>query len=92
MKENYTLVSQLPYTAMPLVELDSAFYKLIDQFEQRFAGGAPSLINCQRLQVRGDVIFGSGVSIQGNITLENRRDEAVTIADGSRINEDLSWD
>lgn len=51
--------------SLPFVDLDSHFYKLIDQFEQRFPSGAPSLREAERLVVRGDVTFGSGVVVCG---------------------------
>jgi UTP--glucose-1-phosphate uridylyltransferase len=68
----------------PLVDLDPAHYKLLDDFEARFPAGAPSLVDCARLTVRGDVTFGAGVVVRGDVTIaaeaENRR-----IADGMVI-------
>ncbi|MGA2926233.1 MAG: UTP--glucose-1-phosphate uridylyltransferase [Solirubrobacteraceae bacterium] len=52
--------AQLPY-----VELDKRFYRLLDEFEARFAHGAPSLREAQRLVVHGDVSFGAGVVVRG---------------------------
>jgi len=48
---------------LPLVELDPAHYKLLDAFDARFPAGPPSLREAQRLSVRGDVTFGSGVTM-----------------------------
>ena len=45
----------------PVIDLDPRFYKLIDQMEARFPYGPPSLVDCERLTVRGDVTFGPGV-------------------------------
>jgi UTP--glucose-1-phosphate uridylyltransferase len=68
----------------PLIDLDPAHYKLLDDFEARFPAGAPSLVDCVRLVVRGDVTFGEGVVVRGDVTIdagaENRR-----IADGMVI-------
>ena len=47
------------------VDLDTGFYKKIDQFEKRFPDGAPSLVACESLTVRGDVIFESPVTVKG---------------------------
>jgi len=55
---------------LPYVELDKRFYKLIDQFEQRFPEGPPSLREARRLVVRGDVTFGGGVIVRGAVELE----------------------
>jgi UTP--glucose-1-phosphate uridylyltransferase len=55
---------------LPYVALDSKFYKLLDDFEQRFPDGAPSLREANRLIVRGDVTFGAGVVVRGAVELE----------------------
>jgi UTP--glucose-1-phosphate uridylyltransferase len=54
----------------PFVDLDSDHYKLISGFEQRFPGGPPSLVECDRLVVKGDVTFGRGVVVRGSVTVE----------------------
>jgi UTP--glucose-1-phosphate uridylyltransferase len=56
---------------VPLVDLDSRFYKTIAGFEKRFADGAPSLKSAQRLKVEGDWTFGAGVSVVGDVTLSD---------------------
>lgn len=55
---------------MPYVELDSRFYKIIDDFEARFPDGAPSLRDAERLVVKGDVTFERGVVVRGAVTLD----------------------
>ncbi|HLJ04350.1 MAG TPA: UTP--glucose-1-phosphate uridylyltransferase [Solirubrobacteraceae bacterium] len=66
------LVEPLPEREgrLPYVDLDSRFYKLVDQFEQRFPDGAPSLREAERLVVHGDVTFGGGVVVRGAVELE----------------------
>jgi UTP--glucose-1-phosphate uridylyltransferase len=54
---------------VPVVSLDNRFYKLIDRMEARFPFGAPSLVRCEKLEVRGDVQFGRNVAIRGRVTL-----------------------
>lgn len=49
----------------PVIRLDEEFFKMIDDFEERFPAGAPSLRLCDRLVVEGDVTFGSGVAVEG---------------------------
>ncbi len=55
---------------LPYVELDSEFYKLLDDFERRFPDGPPSLREAERLVVHGDVTFGRGVRVRGAVELE----------------------
>jgi UTP--glucose-1-phosphate uridylyltransferase len=54
----------------PLVSLDARFYKLLRDFDERFPSGAPSLVECSRLEVRGDVLFGAGVRVRGRVVVE----------------------
>jgi UTP--glucose-1-phosphate uridylyltransferase len=67
---------------LPFVELDRRFYKLLDQFEQRFPNGPPSLREAERLVVHGDVTFGEGVVVRGAVELSEehpREIEAGTV-------------
>jgi UTP--glucose-1-phosphate uridylyltransferase len=56
----------------PDVVLDPDHFKLVADFEPRFAAGAPSLRACDRLVVRGDVTFGAGVVVRGDVEIEAR--------------------
>lgn len=69
----------------PLVELDPACYRFVDDLERRFPFGPPSLLGCRRLVVRGDVRFGRGVVIQGDVELTAPPGTVRTIADGARL-------
>jgi UTP--glucose-1-phosphate uridylyltransferase len=68
--------------APPFIDLDSDHYKLIRDFEDRFPGGAPSLVECDRLVVNGDVTFGRGVVVRGSVTVEGpaRIDDGETLS------------
>ncbi|MEA2420357.1 MAG: UTP--glucose-phosphate uridylyltransferase, partial [Thermoleophilaceae bacterium] len=55
---------------IPLVSLDSDYYKLVGDFDARFPFGAPSLRECRRLAVDGDVSFGRDVAVKGEVRLE----------------------
>ncbi|MCA1682522.1 MAG: UTP--glucose-1-phosphate uridylyltransferase [Actinobacteria bacterium] len=57
----------------PLVELDPEHFKLLRDFDARFPAGAPSLVGCERLTVRGDVVFGAGVVARGSVTVDGPR-------------------
>ncbi len=63
---------------LPFVELDRRFYRLLDDFDARFPAGPPSLVDAERLVVRGDATFGAGVVVRGSVELE--ASEPITIA------------
>ncbi len=53
----------------PQIKLDDRYYKTIQDFEQRFKQGYPSLQNCEGLTVTGDVHFGKNVTISGKVII-----------------------
>lgn len=53
------------------INLDSGYYKRIDDFERRFPFGAPSLVDCNSLLIKGDFNFGSDVKMKGSVSLIN---------------------
>jgi UTP--glucose-1-phosphate uridylyltransferase len=57
----------------PVVTLDDDHYKLVPDFEKRFSAGAPSLRRCTRLEVEGDVTFGAGVVVEGDVHVTGPR-------------------
>jgi len=57
----------------PVVSLSREYYGLIRDFSTRFPAGPPSLRLCKKLDVEGDVTFGSGVSIEGTVKLVGAR-------------------
>jgi len=65
----------------PVIRLDEEFFKMIDDFEKRFPKGTPSLRQCDRLEVEGDVTFGSGVVVEGDTVI--RAGAQATVPDGS---------
>ncbi len=79
------LVEPLPARAdsLPFVDLDPSHYKLIDQFEERFPHGAPSLREAERLVVHGDVTFGRDVVVRGAVEID--ADKPREIADGTTL-------
>src|SRR4051795_5362906 len=68
---------------LPLVELDSDHFKLLRDFDARFPSGPPSLVECERLTVKGDVRFGERVVVRGAVTVEQEGDDQLAIADGA---------
>lgn len=75
-------------TQPPTIHLDPRFYKLVDEFEARFPGGAPSLVACDSLQVLGNVRFEAGVVVRGAVVIEGG-DDPRTVPRGTVIDRDV---
>jgi len=67
------------------IDLDPAYYRFIDRFENHFPFGVPSLVDCESLKIRGDVRFGSNVKLKGVVTMSNTGRESFEIKDRQRI-------
>jgi UTP--glucose-1-phosphate uridylyltransferase len=65
----------------PVIDLDPDHYKLVGDFEPRFPAGPPSLVECERLTVTGDVTFGRGVVVRGAVTVQG----PARIEDGTEL-------
>jgi UDP-N-acetylglucosamine pyrophosphorylase len=72
----------------PVVSLDSSHFKLIADFENHFPEGVPSMIDCEKLDVVGDVRFASGVVCRGAVRFENSGSDSRMVEAG--IYEDAS--
>ncbi len=82
--ENRQVVVSPERTRGPLlVDLDPDFYKLLPGFEERFPDGPPSLVDCDRLRVRGDVEFGRGVVARGRVEIDHSGQGRTRIEDGA---------
>jgi len=68
--------------AAPLVQLDDEHFKRLVDFDARFPDGAPSLAEAERLAVAGDVTFGRGVTVRGDVSVQGPRrvEEGATLA------------
>jgi UTP--glucose-1-phosphate uridylyltransferase len=73
-----------------VVHLDKQFYKLVDDFESRFANGVPSLVHCSKLTIEGDVRFGKNVVCTGEVHLKTSGETQVVISDGSELSGEIS--
>ncbi len=56
----------------PAIELDADHYKLVDQLDAKLTDGAPSLVRCRELTVRGPVLFSAENIFIGNVTVVNK--------------------
>ena len=78
-------LQQVSATPPAIVSLDARYYKLIADFEARFAQGAPSLRDCERLAVQGDVAFGAGVVCRGAVQVVNRAEGQRSVPDAATL-------
>ncbi|KAA3602209.1 MAG: UTP--glucose-1-phosphate uridylyltransferase [Calditrichaeota bacterium] len=65
-----------------LVNLDSKYYKLINEMESRIPH-TPSLLECEKLTVKGDVKFGKNVVVKGEAEVVNDSENQIVIKDDS---------
>jgi len=68
-----------------VINLDPVYYKLVDDMDARFADGIPSLLECERLTIKGDIYFGRNVTVKGSVTLENPSSAPQKIKDNSLL-------
>ena len=83
--DDYRVVLHPDCKQVPLVKLDSNYFKRIDDMESRFPAGPPSLRNCVSLQVSGDITFGRNVVIEGEVRLSSPPGVPFKVEDNSRI-------
>ncbi len=90
--DNYVLTEDQRVVANPartlpraVVDLDPAFFQFVDDFEARFPAGPPSLLGCRSLVVRGDVTFGGGVVLEGDVVVANEGAGPLEVPAGSVI-------
>ena len=66
--EDFRLRAQV--SSAPLVDLDRRFYTTIADFDARIPE-APSLVDATSLTVKGDWRFGRGVTMRGDVVLDD---------------------
>jgi UTP--glucose-1-phosphate uridylyltransferase len=71
------------------VALDSKYYSKIDDLDERFANGVPSLVDCDSLTIEGDVKFEKDVIINGSVAIKNTQQTQAVVKEGTIIDEDL---
>lgn len=74
-----------------VVNLDPEYFRLVDDLDARFPGGAPSLLACERLVAKGDIRFGRNVRLRGAVELVNASGRQVEIPDDAVIEGALSF-
>jgi len=84
--EEYALqLHTLTNDAPPSIKLDPVFFGNVTQLAERFPGGTPSLRNCSSLIVKGDIHFGTNITINGITSITNNSSHPVTIPDASTL-------
>ncbi|MBU1055357.1 MAG: UTP--glucose-1-phosphate uridylyltransferase [Proteobacteria bacterium] len=73
------------------INLDSRYYGKIDQFDDRFKEGVPSLVECESLSILGDVFFEKDVKITGNISINNTSNTPVLVERNSVIDNNITF-
>jgi UTP--glucose-1-phosphate uridylyltransferase len=51
------------------VDVDQRYFRQVHELESRFPGGAPSLVDCARFVVEGDVRFAGKAVARGSVTV-----------------------
>lgn len=69
-----------------VINLDPTYYKLIAEMEARFPHGAPSLVECKQLTIKGDIKFGQNIVLKGTVALVNETEQQQHIEDNTVIN------
>jgi UTP--glucose-1-phosphate uridylyltransferase len=67
------------------VRLDPDYYATYDQMADRFPSRALSLVDCGSLTIKGDVRFGAGVVLHGDVRIVNRLGRQAEVADNSVV-------
>lgn len=66
----------------PLVKLDDR-YKFVDAMDTIIPNGVPSLKNCSKLTIVGEVEFAADVVVEGAVTFKNAGEGKKTVAAGT---------
>ena len=69
----------------PEIWLDPAYYGMFADMQRRFPHGPPSLVRCQSLRIRGDVVFGKNVVLEGDVEICNSTSQPHHVPDGTLI-------
>ncbi|WP_181312442.1 UTP--glucose-1-phosphate uridylyltransferase [Nocardioides campestrisoli] len=77
-------------SAVPFVDLDGTFYKLVDDFDRRFPEGAPSMRRATQVRINGDWTFERGVTLVGDVELD--ASSAQRVPAGAVLGEDPGGD
>jgi UTP--glucose-1-phosphate uridylyltransferase len=84
--EDWRVVVSPQRTRGPLfVDLDQRHFRRVPELEARFPGGAPSLVDCSRFVVKGDVRFAGRAEAHGEVLVEQTGATPLVVPDGARL-------
>jgi UDP-N-acetylglucosamine pyrophosphorylase len=72
----------------PVVKLDD-LYKFVDNMKALIPDGAPSLIQCARLEVKGAMVFQEGVVFVGDVKVVNKSSSLKTLGKGTYVDDTI---
>jgi UTP--glucose-1-phosphate uridylyltransferase len=55
------------------VKPDPKYYGIIDDLDDRFSNGIPSLMDCDSLTINGDVGLEEDVTVKSSVRMKNRQ-------------------
>merc|ERR1712226_341931 len=70
----------------PLVKLDDA-YKFVDAMDTMIIHGVPSMKACNKLTIKGEVVFAVDVILKGDVTFNNTSGKRKLIVSGTYENQ-----
>jgi len=86
LSDEFRVVANPARTTPPVVvSLDNHYYKLIDDMEARFPDGVPSLLKCDNLTIKGDILFERNVVCKGVVELDNRSKEQMVVEQNTEV-------
>lgn len=93
LSDTYQLIPNPKRTLPPIeVDLDPEYFKKVDQFENRFPQGEPSLVDCARFIVEGDILFEAGVICRDEVLLRNHTSTQKRVQQGTVLKGETVWD
>lgn len=72
----------------PCIQLDPRYFGKIEDFDNRFSRGVPSLLACEALRVTGDVMFGRDITLVGKVSITNPGPDQFMLPDGTVLEND----
>ncbi|MBV7331607.1 UTP--glucose-1-phosphate uridylyltransferase [Chloroflexi bacterium TSY] len=64
----------------PLIDLDTHYFKSVDQLRSRWPNGVPSLLNCDRLSIQGNLFLSNDMNLAGDVCIQYLGDEPLYLA------------
>ncbi|OGV45908.1 MAG: hypothetical protein A2X46_06955 [Lentisphaerae bacterium GWF2_57_35] len=83
--ESHMVLHPERHNVPPLVSLDPLHYRSLDKLLERFPQGAPSLLKCESLSIKGDIRFGKDVAIKGQVALVNSSQAPAVVQDAAAL-------